>query len=91
MRNGKDNPLWCRNPQYFLNVSSVTLLKIILRKTARFRQSKGHTVGIVVCQAPIRHSNKKNPASTTKKIKTLTQPIEKEAEKQFNILFIFLL
>ena len=77
LRNGKDNPLWCRNPQYFLNVSSVTLLKIILRKTGRFRQSKGHTIGLVVCQAPIRHSNKINPSATKK---NKTQVIEKETK-----------
>lgn len=80
LRNGKDNPLWCRNPQYFLNVSAVTLLKIILRKTNRLRQSKGHTVGLVVCQAPKKASNKKNQAATMKKTKTSTQVAEKEVE-----------
>jgi Calpain family cysteine protease/Calpain large subunit, domain III len=80
LRNGKDNPLWCRNPQYFLNVSAVTLLKIILRKTGKARQAKGFTVGMVVCQAPIKHSNKKNPAVTTKKSKTMAQISEKDPE-----------
>jgi hypothetical protein len=56
----------------------VTLLKIILRKTGRFRQSKGHTVGVVVCQAPIKSSNKKNPTATAKKTKTMAQLAEKE-------------
>lgn len=34
LENGRDNPSWCRNPQYFLNLSVSTHLKIILRKTA---------------------------------------------------------
>lgn len=80
LRNGKENPLWCRNPQYFLNVSAVTLLKIILRKTGRFRQSRGHTVGIVVCQAPVPSNNKKTQAATTKKLKTTAHITEKEVE-----------
>jgi hypothetical protein len=79
LKNGKDNPLWCRNPQYFLNVSAVTLLKIIIRKTGRIRQTKGHTVGMVICQAPKKSNNKKNQAIVTKKTKT-TIITEKEIE-----------
>jgi calpain len=29
----KDNPNWCKNPQYFLSLNQPTMLKIILRKT----------------------------------------------------------
>lgn len=32
LENGKDNPSWCKNPQYFLNLSVSTHFKIILRK-----------------------------------------------------------
>ena len=82
VRDGRDNPLWCRNPQYFLNVSAVTLLKVILRKIGRFRQAKGHPVGIVVCQAPVNQSSKKNQPVATKKFKTTSIVIEKEKEAE---------
>ena len=29
---GKENQFWCRNPQYFLNITKPTHLKIILKK-----------------------------------------------------------
>ena len=32
MENGKENQFWCRNPQYFLNITKPTHLKIILKK-----------------------------------------------------------
>jgi calpain, invertebrate len=32
LENGKENQHWCRNPQYFLNITKPTLLKIILKK-----------------------------------------------------------
>ena len=30
--NGKENQFWCRNPQYFLNITEPTHLKIILKR-----------------------------------------------------------
>ena len=30
--NGRENQFWCRNPQYFLNITKPCHLKIILRK-----------------------------------------------------------
>ena len=80
LKNGKDNPLWCRNPQYILNVSAVTLLKIIIRKTGRVRQARGHPVGLVICQAPKKSNNKKNQAAVTKKTKTSIIATDKEVE-----------
>jgi calpain, invertebrate len=47
---GKENQFWCRNPQYFLNITRPTHLKIILKKkgTKKFR---GIPIGIVVTKA----------------------------------------
>jgi hypothetical protein len=60
MKTGMDNPLWCKNPQYFLNLYAPTHLKILLRKTGGYRKSRGNAVGLVICKAPlIRGSMKK--------------------------------
>jgi len=48
--NGKDNQFWCRNPQYFLNITKPTHLKIILKKKGG-RRIKGHPIGITVTKA----------------------------------------
>ena len=47
---GKENQYWCRNPQYFLNITRPTHLKIILKKKAG-RRVKGMPIGIVVTKA----------------------------------------
>jgi calpain len=46
---GKENQYWCKNPQYFLNITKPTHLKIILMKKGgrRFR----NPLGIVVTKA----------------------------------------
>lgn len=49
MDNGKENQLWSRNPQYFLNIKKPTHLKIILRKKG-FRRIRGF-LGITVTKA----------------------------------------
>lgn len=49
--NGKENQLWCRNPQYFLNIRKPTHLKIILRKKGGKRHQRGHPLGITVTKA----------------------------------------
>ena len=46
----KFNQQWCKNPQYFLNITKPTHLKIILRKTNNKRQ-KGNPIGVVVARA----------------------------------------
>lgn len=46
---GKDNQLWCRNPQYFLNITKPTHLKIILKK--RGGKKFKIPIGIVVTKA----------------------------------------
>ena len=33
---GKENQFWCKNPQYFLNITNPTHLKIILIKKCKF-------------------------------------------------------
>lgn len=48
--NGKENQLWCRNPQYFLNIRKSTHLKIILRKKGG-RRIRGVPLGITVTKA----------------------------------------
>lgn len=50
LENGKENQFWCRNPQYFLNITKPTHLKIILKKKGG-RRIKGHPIGITVTKA----------------------------------------
>ena len=45
----KDNPNWCKNPQYFLSLEKPTMLKIILRKTG-FKKFKGWKIGQTICR-----------------------------------------
>lgn len=47
---GKENQFWCKNPQYFLNITRPTHLKIILKKKLA-KKYKGVPVGIVVTKA----------------------------------------
>mmetsp|Transcript_18762 Transcript_18762/g.28840 ORF Transcript_18762/g.28840 Transcript_18762/m.28840 type:complete len:117 (-) Transcript_18762:832-1182(-) len=47
---GKENQFWCRNPQYFLNITKPTHLKIILKKKGG-RRLKGVPIGLVVTKA----------------------------------------
>jgi hypothetical protein len=47
---GRENQFWCRNPQYFLNITRPTHLKIILKKKGG-KRIKGVPVGIVVTKA----------------------------------------
>lgn len=44
---GKENQYWCRNPQYFLNITKPTHLKIILKKKGG-KKMKGVPLGLVV-------------------------------------------
>jgi len=48
--NGKENQFWCRNPQYFMNLTKPTHLKIILRKKGGKKFRIGN-VGITVTKA----------------------------------------
>lgn len=48
--NGKENQFWCRNPQYFLNITKPTHLKLILRKKRNLRL-KNITIGLSVVKA----------------------------------------
>ena len=43
---GKENPEWCKNPQYFLNLDEPTYLKIILRRTGNTRKNKDVRIGL---------------------------------------------
>ena len=48
--NGRENQFWCRNPQYFLNITKPSHLKIILRKK-RGRRMNGNPIGLTVTKA----------------------------------------
>lgn len=47
---GKENQFWCRNPQYFLNITRPTHLKLILKKKGG-RRVKGVPIGLSVVKA----------------------------------------
>jgi hypothetical protein len=47
---GKENQFWCKNPQFFLNITKPTHLKIILKKKGG-KKFKGVPVGLVVTKA----------------------------------------
>lgn len=69
LKNGKENPLWCKNPQYFLNIAEPTMMKIVLKKVGRMKHAKGVSVGLVLCNAPVKSTVKKL-ISSSKKTKT---------------------
>ena len=48
--NGRENQTWCRNPQYFLNITKPCHLKIILRKK-KGRRVAGNPIGLTVTKA----------------------------------------
>jgi len=53
MKSNADNPRWCCNPQYFLNLEKPSHLKIVLRKSLRCRrQLKNTFIGMTICRAP---------------------------------------
>jgi calpain len=45
----KDNPNWCKNPQYLISMKQPTMVKIILRKTGT-KKYKGWKIGMTVCR-----------------------------------------
>lgn len=45
----KDNPSWCKNPQYFLSIKQPTLAKVILRKMGT-KKYKNWKIGLTVCR-----------------------------------------
>ena len=47
---GRENQFWCRNPQFFLNITKPTHLKIILRKK-KGRRVAGNPIGLTVTKA----------------------------------------
>jgi calpain, invertebrate len=58
----KDNPSWCKNPQYFVVVKQPTLAKVILRKLGT-KKYKGWKIGLNVCryEAPEEKKFEKEP------------------------------
>ena len=48
--NGKENQFWCKNPQYFLNITKPTHLKFILRKKGG-KRLKGIPIGLTVTKS----------------------------------------
>ena len=56
--NKKDNPYWCKNPQYFFNIQKPTHVKvnnykkkIILKKIGNIKKNKGIKVGMTICRS----------------------------------------
>jgi len=47
--NGKENQFWCRNPQFFLNITKPTHLKIIIRK--KLRKKNRFPFGMTITKA----------------------------------------
>jgi hypothetical protein len=47
---GRENQYWCRNPQYFLNITKPSHLKIILRRK-KGRRVAGNPIGLTVTKA----------------------------------------
>lgn len=47
----RDNPAWCKNPQYFLNIQNSTHVKIILKKTGNLKRNRGIKVGMTICRS----------------------------------------
>ena len=47
---GRENQFWCKNPQYFLNITKPTHLKIILKKKGG-KRIRGVPIGLVVTKA----------------------------------------
>jgi len=62
MDNGKENQFWCRNPQYFLNLTKPTHLKIILRKKGG-KRVRNMPIGLTITKA---FPPTKPPATTIK-------------------------
>lgn len=59
LKTGKDNPLWCKNPQYFLNIRTHTILKILLKKNGKSKRARESNCGIVICRAQLRQAQRK--------------------------------
>lgn len=47
---GRDNADWCRNSQYFLNLTQPTQLKIILRKHNAKKLAAEWKIGMTICR-----------------------------------------
>lgn len=47
---GRENQFWCRNPQFNLNITKPTHLKIILR-IKKGRRAAGNPIGLTITKA----------------------------------------
>lgn len=81
LRSGIDNPLWCKNPQYFLNLYAPTSLKIILRKTPGKRKARTNCVGVVICKAPMPRGGTKKAVVQSSIVKKGQTKMAKELTK----------
>lgn len=50
IENATENQFWCKNPQYFLNITRPTHIKIILKKLA-YKKTKQFNCGITITKA----------------------------------------
>lgn len=68
-----ENMMWCFNPQYLLNFSSPTSLKIILQKSGKnLKKLKDAKLGLSLCYLKPDNENEKHPRPTlNSKKKTL--------------------
>mmetsp|Transcript_7872 Transcript_7872/g.15225 ORF Transcript_7872/g.15225 Transcript_7872/m.15225 type:complete len:1014 (-) Transcript_7872:50-3091(-) len=64
LKTGKDNPLWCKNPQYFLNIRTPTILKILLKKYGKTKRARESNCGLVICRAQLRQAQRKTLTQT---------------------------
>ena len=53
----KDNPGWCKNPQYLVSIKQPTLAKVILRRGGN-KKYKGWKIGMTVCRYPVPEERK---------------------------------
>jgi len=50
---GLENPNWCENPQYFLNLATQTHVKIVLKRLTGLRRNPGANVGMLIAKSEL--------------------------------------
>lgn len=85
-----DNPNWCRNPQYLINILRPTSVKIILRRTKALRKKEG-TIGLTICRYTLdeettQTQEKNNKGGNSSPMRAQTQ-IRKKTDATQKLLF----
>jgi hypothetical protein len=73
--NTMENPNWCENPQFFLNLNAPTHVKIVLRRTIR-KKAYGANIGILIAKS---ESDKSSQYTTDKYTKIQKQKVQMKA------------